>query len=500
MSTLTPHPSTLTNRLSLRLGLLILLVVGSVFGVSLGLMFYQTRKFVNQAAERRAMQELGETVKRITDIMDRTENATASMEMLMQMHMEPDSLLAYSRRMLDEHPDILGFTIALEPDYFPQEGRCFSAYSMRQGDSIITVAEKNDFYEQVWYKMAWVQKRAQWLEPYMDETPGFLTSLEYNYSYVKPFYSADGKPIGVLCTDLLLKWLSQTISEVKPFPNSAAIMLGHDGRYIVHPDTSKLVRHSIFSDPDPEAQKEVVPLGQAMLSGQSGIWSMTVDGQPAHVFFRPLQRTGWSIAIVCPDSDVFSSYNRMLLVVWTIISVTMLLLMIFCYQTIRHAIVPVNRLAESARRISEGHFDEPLPATTRSDTVGQLQNSFVRMQKTLQLSVTKLQSVTAETELRNQDLQQAYQIVKDADARKMEFIKDMYHEIRTPLNIINGFTQVVSLAYDDISPEEMKDIVSRMRTSARDITRLTRMLSEASPSTPTSQLQTPTSQLLTPNS
>ena len=62
MSTLTPHPSTLTNRHSLRLGLLILLVVGSVFGVSLGLMFYQTRKFVNQAAERRAMQELGETV------------------------------------------------------------------------------------------------------------------------------------------------------------------------------------------------------------------------------------------------------------------------------------------------------------------------------------------------------------------------------------------------------------------------------------------------------
>ena len=96
-------------------------------------------------------------------------------------------------------------------------------------------------------------------------------------------------------------------------------MLGHDGRYIVHPDTAKQVRQSIFSDPDPQARKEVIRMGQSMLAGQSGDWAIMVDGHPAHVFYRPLQRTGWSIAIVCPDRDVFDNYNRMLYVVWTII-------------------------------------------------------------------------------------------------------------------------------------------------------------------------------------
>ena len=42
-------------------------------------------------------------------------------------------------------------------------------------------------------------------------------------------------------------------------------MLSHDGRYIVHPDTTKLIRQTIFSDPDPQAREDVMRLGDAML-------------------------------------------------------------------------------------------------------------------------------------------------------------------------------------------------------------------------------------------
>lgn len=268
------------QRLSLRLGLFILLVVGGVFSVSLTILFNKSKQQVRQEAVSRATQSLDETMLHISAIMDQTEEATAEMESIIQQHLQPDSLLAYSRRMLEQHPDILGFTIALMPDYFPQYGRHFSAYSLRQGDSIITVIEKHEYFEQEWYKQPWQQKRAIWMEPYIDNTPGILTTSEYNYSYVKPLCDIDGEPVGVLCTDLLLKWLSQAITTVEAYPNSSAIMLGHDGRYIVHPDTAKLVRETIFSDPDPQARKDVIGLGHAMLEGQSGIWQMIVEGTP----------------------------------------------------------------------------------------------------------------------------------------------------------------------------------------------------------------------------
>ena len=470
------------QHLSLRLGLLILVVVGGVFGVSLGLLFYQTKQKVEEEAVRHATLVLDETVNKISNIMDHTEAITASMERRAIANLQPDSLLSLTRQMLEEQPDVYGFTIAMKPDFFPSKGRCYSAYSLRQGDSITTVVEDKDYFEQIWYKSTWDSKRPLWLEPYIDDTPRFLTSSEYNYSYIKPLYTSDGTPIGVLCTDLLLKWLSQTVTEVKPFPHSSAIMLGHDGRYIVHPDTAKLVRQSIFSDPDPEARQDIIPLGQSMLAGQSGIWAMKVDGQPAHVFYRPLPRTGWSIAIVCPDSDVFSGYNQVLNIALAVIGLSLLLLLLFCYQIIRHAIVPLNQLATSAQRITDGHFDEQLPHSNRLDTVGRLQNSFILMLQSLNSHINKNRQMNDEMEQHNQELQQAYQLVREADQQKTEFVQDMAHQIRTPLNIISGFTQVISSSYQDFPEDVLTDITTRMKSSANTISRITKMLGAASAS------------------
>ena len=469
------------QHLSLRLGLLILLVVGSVFGVTLGLLFYQTKQYVRQVAINHATGVLDETVFNISGIIERTELATTNMERRASVNLHPDSLLVYTRRILEQNPVLQGFTIAIEPGYLKDHKR-FTTYSYRKPDSICSIIKDDyDYMEDSWYKMPMEQKKGCWLEPYEYAVPGIDDKPRYYFSYTAPLYSQDGRLIGVVCSDLSLFWLSQAVTAVKPFPNSSAIMLGHDGRYIVHPDTAKQVRQSIFSDPDPQAQKEVMRLGHSMLAGQSGVWSMMVDGQPAHVFYRPLQRTGWSIAIVCPDSDVFSSYNRMLNIVWTLLFLFLLLLLLFCYQIIRRAVVPVNRLAESVRNMADGHFDGdgqeiPLSYSKRLDTVGQLQNSFVQMQQALNIHVTELRQITDEMEQRNQELQQANQLVYEADERKNVFIRNMSHQIRTPLNIINGFTQVMTSSYSEMSDEELEDIINHMKSSAKVITRITRML------------------------
>jgi signal transduction histidine kinase len=52
----------------------------------------------------------------------------------------------------------------------------------------------------------------------------------------------------------------------------------------------------------------------------------------------------------------------------------------------------------------------------------------------------------------------------------------MSHQIRTPLNIINGFTQVLSADYHSIPDDELSDIITRMRSSAKSLSHITRML------------------------
>jgi sigma-B regulation protein RsbU (phosphoserine phosphatase) len=204
-----------------------------------------------------------------------------------------------------------------------------------------------------------------------------------------------------------------------------------------------------------------------------------VDGGDVFIFYRPIERTGWSIAIVCPKSDVYARFDRMIVIVWVIIVIGLMLLMLFCYQTVRRAVMPLNQLDKSANRIAEGRFDEPLPHSTRQDSVGRLTNSFITMQQSLAKMVNELRSVNEELEQQNEELAQAYQLKLETNKRKTAFIRDIYHEIRTPLNIIGGFSQVLTAGHQTMSEEEVSDITARMKESTKDISQLVNDLKAA---------------------
>lgn len=430
------------QRLSLRLGLVIVLIITAVFTLLFGLFFYGSKRYIQRAAIERASQLLDNTAERINGIMDETETVTNFMAQTTPRHLVPDSLLVFTHRTVAENAFLTGFAISMEPDFFPEMGRYYSAYSLRHRpndgdsiavDSITTVREGPfEYFDAVWYK-----------------TPRIL---------------------GTSC------W-------VDAYPNSSAIMIGRTGTYLVHPDTAKLFRENIFSDAAPEALADINALGKAMLAGRSGMTQTVVDGHDAFIFYRPLDRTGWSIAIVCPESDVYARYNRLLVIVWVVIAVGLVLLMLFCYQTVRRAVQPLKQLDEQAKRIAEGQFDEPLPESPRRDSVGRLTNSFIRMQQSLAESVASIQRVNAELQQQNDELSRAYQLKLETNRRKTAFIQDMYHEIRTPLNIISGFAQVLAESLHVLPAEEVDDITARMQESATDISRLARELGEVATNT-----------------
>ena len=465
------------QHLSLRLGLLITLIIAVAFSLFFDYLFYRCKRYIQHAAIEHATQLLDNTAERINGIMDETELVTNFMALSTPRHLTPDSLLAFTHRTVSNYSFLTGFAISMEPDFFPEMGRYFSAYSLRQGDSITTVREGPfEYFEAIWYKTPRTLGKSVWVDAFDDYNEGTLSSPDIMTSYCCPMRDAEGNYIGSITASLTLKWLSRMMTTVQSYPNSSAIMLGRDGTYLVHPDTAKLFRENIFSDAAPEAQTQINNLGNAMIAGRSGMIETTVDGNPSFIFYRPVERTGWSIAIVCPKSDVFARYNNLLITVWVIIIIGLLLLLFACYQTVRRAMLPLKQLDSQAQRIAEGHFDEPMPQSLRHDSVGRLQNSFIKMQQSLSESVSNIRRVNTELEQSNEELTHAYKLQMEANRQKAAFIQDMYHEIRTPLNIISGFAQVLTSSLHELPPEEVKDITDRMQASADDITRLTQKL------------------------
>ena len=481
------------QHLSLRLGLLIVLIVMVVFALLFDFLFYRCKHYIQQAAIDRATQLLDNTAEHIDGIMDETELVTNFMATTTPRNLHPDSLLVFTRRTVHDNPFLTGLAISMEPNYFPEMGRYYSAYSLRHKtpmlggmvaetdtDDITTVREGPfEYFDAIWYKTPRTLGTACWVDAYDDYNEGTLSSPDYLSSYCCPMRDSNGRYIGSITASLTLKWLSQAVSTLKPYPNSSAIMIGRNGTYLVHPDTAKLFRETIFSDAAPESRSQIEAMGRAMLAGHSGMTQTIVDGKPAFIFYRPVQRTGWSIAIVCPESDIFARYNRLLVVVWIVIGLGLALLMLFCYQTVRRAVQPLRQLDKQAKRIADGHFDEPLPESPRRDSVGRLQNSFIRMQQSLAQMVSDIQRVNDKLEQQNDQLASATQLKLETNRRKTAFIQDMYHEIRTPLNIISGFAQVLAASLHGIPEEEVDEITARMKESASDISRLTSELKEA---------------------
>ena len=386
--------------LATRMSLVTVFFAAVILIAALGYMFNVSRQAIRKEAVDRATNQLENTVLRVTNILNRVEVAANNTAWLINRHLDtPDLMFEYSRRILENNPDLNGCSIAFEPNFFPGRGRYFSAYSYNNNGVIETTQEGNEHYEYFyldWYQLCKLLDRPVWTEPFMDYNPENIYSKDMIASYCQPLKDKEGKYIGTLSVDLSLSWLSNTISSVKPYPNSYSIMIGQGGTYFVHPDSTKLVYQTIFTESMEHPDTALVSLGHAMQRGEEGMRQLKVNGEDCYVFYKPLSTTGWSVAIVCPESDIFGGFNKLRRSVTGTVIGGLLLLMLVCGRFIRHEIKPLTKLARQAETIASGDFSVTLPEDGRTDEIGQLTESFTNMQHSLVSYIDELKTTTAQ--------------------------------------------------------------------------------------------------------
>ena len=401
------------QKLSVRVSLWVVMFAAVIFIAALSFLFYQSREAIRQEAINRATQILDKTSLRVEGILNRVEVASDMTRWLVQRHPnKADSMFVYSRGMLLNNPDFYNCSIAFEPYYFSDKGRYFSAYTKHIGDSLRTIQGGSDSYQYFfmdWYLMPTLLDRPCWTEPYMDLDVATNTS-EMVTSYCQAIKDKDGLLLGVINTSLSLNWLSHTISAIKPYPRSYSVMIGRGGTYFVHPDSTKITRQTIFTQTIEQPDTALAALGHAMQRGEEGMKHMQIGGEYCYVFYKPLGKTGCSMAIVCPESDIFGGFDRVRRAVTAIVAVGLLLMLYLFIRIISRELSPLRRLAREAENIASGQFDAVLPDFQRSDEIGQLSHSFSDMQQSLVKYIDELRSTTAQKASIESDLRIASNI------------------------------------------------------------------------------------------
>lgn len=440
----------------------VMLLAVPVFFASVGVLFWQSRKIVRTESVERANGALASTLQHMNRYLVTAETAANVNAWQAEETMTPETLQAITRRLVLLNPYVDGCAISTEPGVIQSCPQGFMALTIRKGDTVQSSIRTDSDY---------LRRRNE---------EGRITA------YSRPLHDARGRLVGMLSTELSLLHISKILAEERPYPNSYFVMVDEQGRFVGHPDSTRLFRQTIFSVTDPEKQADIIALGYEMTKGRQGSMSVMVNGSPSMVCYMPVTGTTWSLAIVCPDSDVLRDYHQLTYIVLTLLAIGLLLIFINCHKAVTVSLRPLRELLVKTQAVAQGNLEVEIAHTRRTDVIGGLQNSFATMLQSLNYYMDSVRTATQQTRRYNRELERATRLVLEAERQKTTFIQNVSHQIRTPLNIIVGFAQVLSnpsgrvALREAMTEEDIKGMAATMDHNCKVLIRMVLMLFDSS--------------------
>lgn len=324
---------------------------------------------------------------------------------------QPDKVYDAMESELKLNPHIIGFALAFEPNYYPQEGYWFEPYVVQRNSKTIERLQigsaEHDYFKSSWYSIALKAENGYWSNPYFDDAGAKMMVC----SYMLPIHDHKGKTVGVFIADVSLNWLKEQIDEIdeknndrrkeilsyfkKPF-DSYSFIIGRNGDYIVHPDRKRILNENFFAYANATPTPLDEELGKDMLAGKNGKKLIDIEKTVSYVFYSPLKRTGWSMGIVVPKAAVLQPGFVLGAIILAVMGLGLLAIFLVCRFTIHFATKPLTYLSDSANEVAKGNFDTPLPSIKNNDEIRQLRDSFRKMQQSLAKYVERLKTSTAQ--------------------------------------------------------------------------------------------------------
>ncbi len=409
----------ISRSLHARLTFYVMLTVFIVFCITTFALTKITRSVLMESSEENAMNHMEIAKLNINSVLTSVEVVVENVIPEVNKHLDsPDDLYVVVRQLLEQNPEIIGSAIAFEPNYYPGKGTEFSPYAYRTvNNTIMTKQLGNEEYEyhyMDWYQIPKLLKKNYWSEPYYDQGGGEQMMTTYSH----PLYDSEGKMFAIITADVSLNWLTELVKKnditmnrtiSKEEIDSASVeinddffktcaysfIVGRGGTYITHPTSERILNDTYFtySLENNDSIDDIV--GYNMIDGKSGMSIIHRDNVEYAICYTPIERTGWSMAIVMPSQYIFGRARLFTILISLIMLVGMIVLFVVCNSLMHRITKPLARFAYSADEIAKGNLNASLPDITTKDEMARLHSSFSLMQTSLKEQMEELKVTTA---------------------------------------------------------------------------------------------------------
>lgn len=467
-----------------RLNRIVICGVVTLLVASLVMMFLVSHRALKREARLNAEQTLEATVQHVDNILLSVEQSTGNIYSEMVNYLDqPDVLTTYCRQLIQCNPHIVGCAICFKPDYFP--GRhLYMIYvhpkgggkKKAQGAPLI-VSDKfgsRPYTEHLWYSVPMTKGKACWTDPLPEEEDEGVT-----LSFCLPIYDKQHECVGVLAADLSVDQLSQNVLTSNVSSHGYSVLLASNGSFIVHPDQAMRSGKTIFTQEEYGGNSTILHAAKVMLAGEEGSMPFRQKDQDWIVFFKPFLQTdvpgrsmeqiSWSIGVVYSEDQIFDTYNTLLFYVVAISIIGLLVFYLLCRFVIRRQMRSLQRLTHAAQRVSEGHYDDPMPPLRREDEIGLLYQNFEAMKQSLDNHVKELTDLTRTLKRRREVTREIYAKEQSVDRMKSFFLYFVTNQMIAPAEDIECYVKTLSSNYHDLSPTEVSQIVGTIDMKSNTI-------------------------------
>ena len=274
-----------------------------------GIQYYFSRKAIENDVRELAQVRLTNANLLLANAMNDVEVAVNNVTGFVSDNVNhPEKMFRITGGVIKINHNIIECGILFNRDYYPVESGSYHPATYRDDkDSLVFLDHGVDpfnYYERQWYREAIETGIPNWTDPYLSHTNQKLIC-----TYSRTVTDKEGNVVGVIYADITLEWLRSILAEgASNYENSFSVILNDKGRAVI--DTR-----------DGDIPEGFYDLRKRMVSRESGEQIIEYSDTLSHAFFAPIGTHGWSMAIVCPVSEMFKEFHK--------ISLILLLLMVF---------------------------------------------------------------------------------------------------------------------------------------------------------------------------
>jgi len=223
--------------------------------------------------------------------------------------------------------------------------------------------------------------QSSWLGPYRD------INGVCEFSYIAATDS-EYPETDIMEVSITLNWLSDFLADVKPYDNTEAFVM--DGNSNLICSTSQNTDLSVSS-----GLGSKVTLEDQDLEKYKNTKTFDVDFKEKCIIGKEVMDNGWIMIVKCPLREVFADVLKSLRNMVFLMTISLLLLFLFCSRIIFKKSRPLVEFASATGSIARGNFDTELPVIKEKDEISQLRDAFANMQTSLKDYIRNLSEVTA---------------------------------------------------------------------------------------------------------